>query len=35
LLGTGYFTDLALHLEDWHANGVITDAPYHALEANT
>ena len=32
-LSTGYFTDLAPHLEDWRANGVITAAQYDALKA--
>jgi len=33
LLGTGYFTDLAPHLEEWHVQGVISDAQYRALKA--
>ena len=32
LLGTSYFTDLAPHLEEWHAQGVITDAQYRSLK---
>lgn len=32
LLSTGYFTDLAPHLENWRANGVITNAQYDALK---
>ena len=32
-LGTGYFTKHAPQLEDWRANGVITDAQYNALKA--
>lgn len=35
LLGTGYFTDLAPRLEQWHAEGVITDAQYQALKAGS
>jgi hypothetical protein len=31
LLGTGYSTDLAPHLENWDAH-VITDAQYEALK---
>lgn len=31
-LGTGYFTDLAAYLEEWHAHGVITDAQYQVLK---
>jgi hypothetical protein len=34
-LSTGYFTDLESHLEDWHANGVITDVQYRALKSGT
>lgn len=32
LLSTGYFAELPPHLEEWHANGVITDAQYQALK---
>jgi hypothetical protein len=32
LLSTGYFTDLAPHLENWLADGVITKAQYDALK---
>jgi hypothetical protein len=32
LLSTGYFTDLAPHLENWLTNGVITKAQYDALK---
>jgi hypothetical protein len=32
LLSTGYFTDLAPHLENWRANGVINEAQYDALK---
>jgi hypothetical protein len=35
LLSTGYFTDLAPQVEDWHANGVITDVQYQALKSDT
>ncbi|MBO0767028.1 MAG: hypothetical protein J2P50_20885, partial [Hyphomicrobiaceae bacterium] len=35
LLDTGYFTDLAPQLEQWHAQGVITDAQYQALKAGS
>ena len=32
LLSTGYFTDIAAHLENWLTNGVITEAQYNALK---
>ena len=32
LLSTGYFTDLAPHLQNWLTNGVITKAQYDALK---
>jgi hypothetical protein len=31
-ISTGYFTDLAARLEEWHAQGVITDAQYQSLK---
>ena len=31
-LSTGYFTDLAPHLENWRADGVITEAQYRAMK---
>jgi hypothetical protein len=34
-LSTGYFTDLAPEVEQWHATGVITDAQYEALKSRT
>lgn len=35
LLSTGYFTDLAPHLENWLTSGVITKAQYDALKAQS
>jgi hypothetical protein len=32
VLSTGYFTELAPHLENWRANGVITNAQYDTLK---
>lgn len=32
VLSTGYFTDLAPHLENWRADGVITTAQYDTLK---
>lgn len=32
LLSTGYFTDMAPHLENWRAHGVITGTQYDALK---
>ncbi len=31
-ISTGYFTDLAARLEEWHTQGVITDAQYQSLK---
>jgi hypothetical protein len=32
LISTGYFTDLAPHLEQWRSSGVITTAQYDRLK---
>lgn len=31
-ISTGYFTDLAARLEEWHTQGVITDGQYQSLK---